>query len=632
MVLSYDQIKALVEARPKKTELARAIAHQDRLKFHTETEIKIDEVSPYFVEFKNWICTSKPELLPKDKAERFVQLLRCPISTVALTESITMQWSRVFEGQDAYNRYDFQNPNNAKDWEEYQDNKFWSEDGFQAMINAIDSVWVVDLPEKQVGEYPEPKNMLIDITSVIDLSVKRNGECNYVIFSIGEKLFVYDEEAITSYKYIDREVGSLINEFKHDLGFCPARMFWSDLLNKKNYINHKAPLTNVLYELDWSLVHKTFKKYMDIANSFPILVTYKLDDNSENLTREDNRGRSEGQQKTKGGTFIGPGSILQVPIPQEGQPNMMDNPAKWIGPDTEALTFHVSEDVRLTDYIYNKCVGIDGEQSNDQAKNEKQVSASFENQSIILQRIAGNFEKVQAFADKVLIAIRYREELEPSIDYGSKFFLKTAEDLTVERDGVEGDDIMIDSLSKDIIEVRFRNDSGGKLRAKVISDLDPLPGRTIDEVIKIKGEGGIDDRDFIIKMKLIPFIRRFENEQIPVAQFVAGGKYPERLKKIKEEFYKYIAESEEKEVVTAPDGTVVDDVQKTALNGAQVTALIELIANIGAGVVSKETAKGIIVNAFPTFTEEEVNQIINNVTLKKTGKVTPDNTNLITVK
>jgi len=548
MALSFLQIKSLVETKPKKNDLARAIIHQDRLRFHTETQILKNELSPYLRTFEDWICVEKPELLPADKVARFKQLMTCPLPTVQLTESISLAWSRVFEGQDAFNRYDFNNPNNLADWQEYQDTDFWRVEGFQAMINAIDSVWVVDLPADQKGDKPEPKNMLIDISQVIDLSVKRNGECNYVIFSINEKLFVYDDELIQVYQYKDKIVSSLISEFKHELGYCPARMFWSELLNKKNYINHKSPLTNVLAELDWRLVHSVFKKEMDMGNSYPITISYKFGDNSTDFTREQNKGRTEETQKTLGGALMGPGTFWKVPIPQEGQPDLMSNPIKLITPDIDTLEFHVKEEERLSDYIFKTAVGVDGEQSNDQAKNEKQVLASFESQSIILQRIATNFEKIQAFADKVLIAIRYDEDLEPSIDYGSKFFLKTAEDLSIERESLKGDDIMFDSLSQDIIETRFRNDSGGKLRAKVIGDLDPLPGRTIEETIQIKNAGGIDDKGFMIKVNLMPFVRRFESEQIPLAQFVQG-KYWERIKKIREEFEKYIKESGEVEPV-----------------------------------------------------------------------------------
>lgn len=519
------------------------MAHQNRLRFHTETELVKSELSPYYNDFIGWICTEKPELLPGDKVERFKQLLTCPLSTNQLTEAIALSWSRVFEADDKFFRYDFDNPEEEKDWEEYRDCEFWETDGFKAMINAIDSVWVVDLPSEQSGEKPEPKDMLIDISNVIDLSVNRNGECNYLIFTLNDKLFVYDSKYIRTFDYKDKELKGDPIEFDHGLTYCPARMFWTTLLNSKNYINHKAPLTNVLTELDWLLVHKTFKKNMDIANSYPILVTYKIGDDSTDLVREDNKGRNGSEQKTLGGAFVGPGTILQLDVPMEGQPDLMANPVKWIAPEIDTLKFHVSEDVRLTDYIYKTAVGIDKEPKNDQAQNEKQVLASFENQTIILLNIAKNFENVQTFADKVKIAIRYNKEVNVSISYGSKFFLKTAEDLMKEVESLSSDEVMSDAVYKELIDAKFRNDTGGVLRARVMRDLDPLPGKTIDEVILIKNAGGIDDTVFKIKMNFLNYVLRFEREQLPLDQFFKGDDYSNRINKVKEEFVKYASES-----------------------------------------------------------------------------------------
>lgn len=272
-MLTLEQIQALIEQRPHKKELDRAVVHQNRLRFHTDTEILVNELSPYRDNFLSWICADKPELLPKDKVERFKQLMTCPLPTVQITQSINISLSRVFEGQDAFFRYDFDDTEKLADWEDFRDDEFWKVNGMQAMINSIDSVWVVDLPSEQPSDRPEPKNMFIDISNVIDISCKRNGECQYIIFTVGEKLYVYDDESICVFEYKGK-LGELVSEFFHELGYCPARMFWSDFLNSKNCINHKAPLTNVLSELDWLLVHKIFKKYMDIANSFPILVKY----------------------------------------------------------------------------------------------------------------------------------------------------------------------------------------------------------------------------------------------------------------------------------------------------------------------------------------------------------------------
>lgn len=541
MALSREEIKKLIEERPRKREIEKGIYHQSRLKFHTETVLTKEGLSSYYDHFIRWIASEEPELLPSDKIARFKQLMQAPLPTNQLTQAININLSRVFEGQDSFYRYDFSDAALESDWNEYRDDEFWPEEGQSAMIDAIDSVWVVDLPKEQEGKYPEPRNMLIPIASVIDIQTSPQGNCYWIIFSIGDKLFVYDDQTIRSYIYKDNTLGKEIGNFAHDLGYCPARMFWSDLLNKDNWINHKAPLTNVLSELDWLLVHKIFKKYMDIANSFPILVMYENEGDSEDFTPSDNKGRTASEQKTLGGAFVGPGTILTAPRPQDGEADMMNNPVKWISPEVDSLKFHVEEDDRLTDYIYKTSVGVEGEEKNDQAKNEKQVLASFESQTIILRRIARNFEKIHSFADKTIIKLRYGVDSinKVSIDYGTKFFLKTTDDLISERDSVKGDDIFSDILSDEIAETKFRNDSGGKLRFDVIRDLDPLPGKSLGEAIQIRNAAGITEEEFKVKVNLINYIRRFEREQMPIAQFVQRENYNKRVTKIKQTLLDY---------------------------------------------------------------------------------------------
>jgi hypothetical protein len=574
MALSIEQIQKLIQDQPRKKELALGTWHQNRLKFHTETKLLKADLSPYYQEFLAWITSEEPELLPKDKTDRFKQLLTCPVATIQLTQAIAICLSRVFEGQDAFNRYDFEDDKKEADWDKFHDVEFWSKAGAAAMVNGIDSVWVVDIASEQTTDFPEPKNQLIDISNVIDIAVNQKGECLYVIFTVNNKLFIYDEISIRTFDYRDKQMGSLLSELPHDLTYCPARMFWSELLYSGNWINRKAPLTNVLSELDWLLVHRVFKRYMDIGNSFPILVKYETDNTFEDVTAE--------KQSPMGKKLVGPGSIIEVPRPLEGQPDLMNNPVKWISPDIASLEFHVTEDVRLSDYIYKTTVGIDGEQKNDMAKNEKQVLASFENQSIILSRLAENFEKIQEFADTVIIKLRYGVEsiTDVNINYGSKFFLRTTSDLAAEKESMSGDDIMLDTIGEEMIETKFRNDTSGKVRAEVIRDLDPLPNITgtnksgdspIDETIKIYTGGGIDEETFIIKCNLMNFVRRFEREQLPISQFIKKGDYNERINLIMNEFKKYAETFKSKAIATAMTKNVTTDTSVTGDNTDMMT-------------------------------------------------------------
>jgi hypothetical protein len=64
------------------------------------------------------------------------------------------------------------------------------------------------------------------------------------------------------------------------------------------------------------------------------------------------------------------------------------------------------------------------------------------------------------------------------------------------------------------------------------------------------------------------------------------------------------------------------DLAATALNGAQVTALLEVLNQIAAGTIDKDAAVALITAAFPTITEALASQMVNG-----TNDVTPGGPN-----
>jgi len=546
--LSNGEIQKLFKDHPAKKYIDAGIRHQNRLAYHTVTAVSAGDLSPYHQEYIHWISNNKPELLPKDKVERFKQLITIPLPTIELTESIFSHLNSVFKGQDSFFRYEFTDPEKAADWKEYNDTTFWQTFGFEAMINAIDSVWVVNLPAEQTSQYPEPKDLLINIKDVIDISIDRNNVCEYVIFRANGKVFVYDDMFFRTYSVEDGNISKLPeSEIPHNLGYCPARMFWSDMLLKTNYINKKAPLTNVLGDLDWLLTCQVFKKYMELGNSYPITVAIKQTNNYGSNDNENNRGRSEEERKTLGGNLVGPGSFFEADPPLQGEYDPMANPVRLISPDVTNLQYHDESLKAKQDRIFYSVVGKDGEATKE-AINEKQVEASFESQTTNLLKIAHNFELIQTFADKCKIDLRYgAEELKAiSIDYGTKFFLKSANDLigdldTAKKNGSHSS--IIDAIMNKVIEAEYRNDTNGYSRAKIIQELDPLPDKTQDEALSIYKEGGISKEQFIIKCQLLNFVRRFEREQrVSLVDFASARPYGEKIKSIYDEFIIYSKE------------------------------------------------------------------------------------------
>lgn len=76
------------------------------------------------------------------------------------------------------------------------------------------------------------------------------------------------------------------------------------------------------------------------------------------------------------------------------------------------------------------------------------------------------------------------------------------------------------------------------------------------------------------------------------------------------------AQTEASQVAAAPE-----DIQDTALNGAQVTALMELAQSVATGTLTPEAAKAIAAAAFPLITEDIINRIFDNI---KAGGLTPE--------
>ena len=552
-MLTTEQIKDLVKRKPNSSYLKAGKLHQDRLRLHSEVILTKQNLSPAYNDLKSWLGSKQPELLPSDKFERWDQLCTTPIPTISLTDDIFTYLFRVFEAQDASCRYDFKKPDLEEDWNKYRDAAFLQTQGYSAMRMAIDSVWIVELPEEQEGDYPEPKDKLIDISQVIDIENDAHNNCRHVIFTAGDKLFVYDDELIRVFDYRDGSVGKSIIEVKHDLGYCPARMFWSEKLTPGNFINKKSPLTPVLGDLDWLLVLKVFKKYMDMSNAYPIIAAYEPADDFTADPREQDDGKTK-EEKPLANSFIGPGTLWTVRPPVQGEPDLMSNPVKLISPDVTTLKHHTDNDVALSLDIFRKVTGNGGEPENNAAKNEKQIMSGFESQMIILRNIARNFEIIQAFADKVKAELRYGKDqiLGVSIDYGSRFFLRSIEELTesISDSKVKGiDDGMTDIMVDELMETRFRNDPKGLLRAQIIRELDPLPDKTTEEALTIFEKGGIDKINLLLKINKLNFVRRFEREQLPLQYFAENKTFAEKINSIKEEFVKYAKEmmTEEKE-------------------------------------------------------------------------------------
>jgi len=483
-----------------------------------------------------------PRLLPESKFNRFKQLFTTPVETVELTDAMFTKLNRVFDAEDSHREYEFAKEGLDDDFIEfYNPQHFWSTRGAAAARTAINSVWVADLPETQVGNFPQPYGYIVDIASVKDIYNNDSNECQWVMFVSGDYLFVYDDILIRKFIYKDGEIGEVIGEFSHELGYTPARQIWTDKLTLYDNINKKSPITNVLTSLDHWLFMSTNKKYMDLGSSYPITVSYEMGEDD----KEDNK--SKGTKQPSGGDLLGPATHVQIPLPSLGENDLMaSTPIQVIAPDVSSLEYHSGMLLKKKEQIFENVVGREDDRNNDQAKNELQVQQAVESREEVMMRYKSNYEIIESFSSETLARLRYDMNFKGlSVDYGSQFFLKSLSGLQEDYNEAKeagSDPVILEDIKNSIINLRYRNNPSGKLRADLITDLTPFRDKTVTELIDLHKEGLVDEIDLQIRINLLDFIARFEREEAPLNVFGKKLEYNKQLQAIRETLVAYAKE------------------------------------------------------------------------------------------
>lgn len=527
--------------------------------------------SRYKGDFLGWIGCNAPKLLASDKFDRFKQLMTFPIETTELTQRIYSNLARVFKAQDRNFEYKFIDEKYSQDWDAFRDDSFWETEFWDAVKYYIDSVIVISWPEIQVTEFPAPISIIIKPTDFIHIDVDNKNNIQLFMFKQIDpeipdefKLFVYTPELIQRWSVKEQTLSPSTGvefvfnqnpdiEVTHGLGYTPAKMIWSDNLQGGNNVNKTGPLTNNLSRLNWLLVHRVNKKYMGLANSYPIIAKYK--DSDSGMFRPNPEGSEDPENiaKTPAGHGLnGAGTMIEVDPPIPGATtDLMQNIVKIISPPVDTLKYHDASEEALESYIFNSIVGHD-QQLSRTAVNELQVISSFESRKDVLMHIGLNIELIRQFCEETICKIRYAERFEScSISYGSEHYLKGVSDLysDLEEAKKAGASLSIlESINSNIINTQFHNNSDAYTKAKIIDDLDPFPGLTIQEVSALYTDQGLDDFEFNLKVHLVSWVRRFEREQSSIITFAAAKEYKDKIKLILDEFEKYYEEIKPTEV------------------------------------------------------------------------------------
>lgn len=548
MALELKQIKQILQQPSKKQAIQKAVRLQKRLRFHTETSIALSDINAPATIFLEWV----KGLLPKDKYNVFLQLFKYPLPTSAVVEDVYRELERVFYSRNSSSIYQFSSSELLEDWMYYRkeilkEPTVWKTIGWKKMQVSPNSVLVIDLPKEQTTTRPEPYFYWLEIDNVVDYKVNErdNTRLDWIVFRQPEnRLAVFDIDSIRVFQLNEKqEITALLTEAKHDLGYCPARFFWTTNLNEANPDVKKNPITKELSNLDWYLFFALSKQHLDLYAPYPIYSAYEADCDFENSETGDycDGGflrNSSGEYKILSNGAIekcpccsekrvaGPGSFLEVPIPNQSEGVAdMRNPVQITTIDKNSLDYNVNECIRLRDDIIVSVVGSGGTVSEKEAINETQVAANFESKTSVLNALKTNFEEAQKFVEDTICKLRYGSSfISSSVNWGTEFYVFTVTELyakykQAKENGATNSEL--DAISQQILEVEYRNNPLLLQRMLVLKQLEPLPHKTFDEVMQLKEAGLISDQQAKLKLNFTSYIERFERENMNILEFAS---------------------------------------------------------------------------------------------------------------
>ena len=569
MALELNQIKQILQKPSKRQVIQKAVNMQRRLRFHTETNIAVSDINQPTTIFLQWVKT----LLPKDKFNIFLQLFKFPLPTPAVVEDVYRELERVFYSRNSSSSYQFTDSELAEDWASYKKNSLnepevWKTTGWKRMQVSPNSILVVDLPQIQKSSRPEPYFYWLEIDAVIDYQLSKldDNAFEWLIFNQpNHQIAVFDDTYIRVYQLNEKnEIQSLVSEASHDLGYCPARFFWSTQLNEKNKDLKKNPITKELSNLDWYLFFALSKQHLDLYAPYPIYSAYEADCNFENNETGDycdggflrnakgeykilNDGTVERCPCCSEKRIAGPGSFLEVPVPNQSEGVAdMRNPVQITTIDKDSLDYNVSECARLKNEIVISVVGSGGTVSEKEAINETQVTANFESKTSVLNALKTNFELAQKFIEDTICKLRYGDAfISSSISWGTEFYVFTVTELyskykQAKENGAFNSEL--DAISQQILEVEYRNNPLVLQRMLILKQLEPYPHKTLDEVIKLFEKGLLDEKFVKLKINFNTLVDRFERENINIIEFASKKPLRDKINIITNKLLEYVTE------------------------------------------------------------------------------------------
>jgi hypothetical protein len=555
MALSNEKIQELIKAPVSRSQLSRAVKHEQWLRFHAEESLSRNSASTYLKDFEGEFVG---KILPSDKFKFFQTMMSFPVYTNELVKSIADELSKVYDAQNSSLNYEFTNSSHEADFLKYlEESKFseeWREKSFDAMFKAISSILVIDMPA-EVKDNTEPYFYFLQIDNVIDVAVNKNGGIDYLLaHQEDDKVLFIDELRYAIFKKNEQGDHFLISESYHELGYAPACFFWKEPVNKKEPIVKRSPITSSLNNLDYLLYWETSRRCLESYAAFPIITTWKEKCNYSQTTENGivhctsgylNLGKTGTIEcpNCKKSKMIGPGTMFKVAPPSnKDQPNNIDG-VKVVPAETESLTYCESRSSELWDEIYADCVGYGGESMDKQAMNKDQVKGNFESKKTKLLSLKENLEASHSFVVSTMARLRYGNAFVSShINYGTKWYLQSSTEAQEEYKSAKdaGSPSYLLSFKRAQVEmVNTKGNDNDVERLNILKHLEPWVDLSIAECKNYGFDLSQPDK-FLLKADFSRLVMKFEAEHGSLLEFGSLIEFKTKIDRIYNKLLDYV--------------------------------------------------------------------------------------------
>jgi hypothetical protein len=609
--MQYDEAVQFYKEKPHRQDIETACRIEEETRFYTERSLSTDR-PPFKREFEKWI----KDRLNNDNSEgNFKTALLYPLKTAQFIEDIYTKLSRIWEAQNPYFNITYKKENS--DYlgiDELVDLKWWKNKGWQLLKTNHNCILLVNLPQEQEGEKPEPFIDVIKIQDVIGL-IMEGGDIKAIMYKYdSNNVGVVDGYSYQIYPIIEKgkSIGQATLDSPNIIGECPAFFLSNKLFNSSNKVVRCNPLTNVLGELKEYLYLHTLKNILDPYVFYLFIIKYgtpgcDYDNGSERCSKGLMTSTAKGvttrplknnylmnesgtgfKKCPKCNKSLGVGNEITRPIPTDPLDKDLSNVIQFAAPPEAILKYGNDYLKSYGDSLKGSILGNKQEINTAMSHNEVTFRYTIEDQTSVLIGLKSMFDKVIGETTEAKASIIYGSKdavNEVSIDLGNDFLLLDVQDLYSEKEsaGKLGLSTILDFNDR-IIETKYRNNPDLKLKAKLINAFRPFD-MTLTEVEAGYKAKNISKYDYFKMIYLDQFINWYEINIQSISVLLKTSKKDnplrDALSKLNiafDEFFTLKITEEEKGKPAPTEPPIIDpviDINKTDIN---------TMDNVGTGI------------------------------------------------